>query len=374
MPRRIGRTGLKYPYDRRNGIEFYEQISGIRKDLGQIDTASSSQLEEAKSTIGQRLNDVIRIGSDSRAELQMALDGIRTLVKPISDNHAKVMDKLNDISTTTLSSERHMQSCNTLQATSTNAICRMLRAELTSVVMPTVEEHLNSYKANQNAQLESIRKSLDQIVSDFGHLSVDKNASLNEHGNNQSPEADPHDTELQNDAYVPHCRHPAKATDNLFDAFRPGPSDSNLVVQSWTLLWRRTWIFRWPIGVMIVHVSFSHCRSPGTRRTFEAFANAPPPLTRYSSFVSITFRPAPSFLIARGISLECTGQQDQRGFYQICPMLATFAIIPDDAEAIKCVIGDDVDGLRALFDAGLAAPTDRNDGLYSLLHVSTSVV
>ena len=324
--------------------------------------------------ISQRLNDVARLGSENRAELQIALDGIRTLVQPISDNQAEVRDKLNDISAMIRTSEGHMQSCNTLQATSIDVICRMLRAELPSVVMPIVEEHLNPYKANHNAQLEAIRKCLDRIVSDSGHLSVGKPASFDDQAGNQSPAVDRHDTEIPIDKFIPCTQHPATTTDYMIDAVRPATSESNHVAQSWTLLWRRTRSFKWPIGVLIVHVSLSCCRSPGTRREFEAFANFPPPLTRYSSFVSITFRPAPSLLITRGISLECKRQQDQRGFYQICPMLATFAIIPDDAEAFQCVERNDVDGLRALFDAGLAAPTDRDAQLGSLLHVSTFVL
>ena len=372
MPPKFECTGLRYPDDRRNGIKYYEQISGIREDLRQIDTASSSQLEAKSATI-QRLNDITRIESENGAELQRALDDIRNLVEPVSENHAKVIDKLNDISATTRSNEGHMQSCNTFQATSTDAICRMLRAELISVIMPTVEEHLNSYKATHNAQLQDIRKSIDWIVSELGHLSVDKPASFDDHLKKQSPAADPHDTVCQNEAFVPHSRHLAKTTDNIFDAARLASSGSIHAVRSWTLLWRRNWVFRWPIGVLTVHVSVSCCRSPVKRREIEAFAN-PPPSTRFSSFVSITFRPAPSLLMTRGISLECKRQQDQRGFYQICPMLATFAIIPDDAEAIKCVMRDDVDGLRALFDAGLAAPTDRTARLDSLLHVSTFVL
>ena len=262
-----------------------------------------------------------------------------------------------------------MQSCNTLQATSTDAIFRMLRAELTSVVTPTVEEHLNSYKTYHNAQLESIRKSLNRIVSDIGHLSVDKPALFDGLVGSQSSAAGFHPTESCNDNIIPHTRQPDKITDNLSSAIGPTTSNSNQVEQLWTLLWRRTWIFHWPIGIMIVHVSLSHRRSPCIRRKFEAFANSYPPLTRYSSSVSINFRPASSFLINRGLFLGCKAQQDQRGYNQISPMLATFAIIPDDAEAFQCVRRNDVDSLRALFDAGLAAPTDRNAELDSLLHV-----
>lgn len=358
------------PCDRRNGIIFYDQISGIREELRKVDTASSGQLEEAKSTIFQRLNDITRIESENGAELLTALDGIRTQVKPISHDHAKIMNKLNDISATGRLIENHMQSCNTLEAISMDAMCRMFRAELISVVIPTMETYLDSYKANHSAQLEDIRKTLNQMVSDFGHFSVNKSTG-DDQVENQSPAASFHDADVPNDAFAPRPPHPVKTTNKLFSAVKSVTPDSNHAVQKWNLLWRRTWTFRWPIGVTMIQVSLSRYRPPGTRRIFEAFVDPHSPVTRYSTYVSISFRPAPSLIIGRGISLTCKGQQDQRGFYQICPMLATFAVIPDDAEIFQCIERDDVDGLRVLFDAGLAAPTDRDVSHRSLLHVST---
>lgn len=128
-------------------------------------------------------------------------------------------------------------------------------------------------------------------------------------------------------------------------------------------MWSRNWSFSWPVGVLTVYISASQSKSPAEVRAFTGSI-------RYSYSVSIYFRPALSRVLARGISFKYKSQQDQRGFYQRCPMLTTFAVVPDDAEVFKCVLNSDIEGLKALFRAGLAAPTDRNKSLCSLLHVS----
>ena len=66
----------------------------------------------------------------------------------------------------------------------------------------------------------------------------------------------------------------------------------------------------------------------------------------------------------------CESRQDQRGYYQICPMMTNFAIIPDSAEVFSLIMDHDITGLQGLFEERLAAPTDRDDFGLSLLHVS----
>ena len=68
--------------------------------------------------------------------------------------------------------------------------------------------------------------------------------------------------------------------------------------------------------------------------------------------------------------MVCESKQDQRGYYQICPMISTFAIVSHDADAFICVMRGDISGLQYLFEAQLAAPTDRDLNSISLLHVS----
>ena len=68
--------------------------------------------------------------------------------------------------------------------------------------------------------------------------------------------------------------------------------------------------------------------------------------------------------------MVCESRQDRRGYYQICPMISGFAVVPKDSDAFKCATKRDITGLQQLFAAGLAAPTDRDIDAGSLLHVS----
>ena len=142
------------------------------------------------------------------------------------------------------------------------------------------------------------------------------------------------------------------------------------MVGSWSRSWSRSWIFRWRIGVLTVTISAHQSRPRLRPRNCRAFKIMKPSSARYTYRVSLGFRPAPSLRVRRGLSLVCESQQDQRGYYQICPMISTFAIVPSDSEVFSCVVHGDIPGLQYLFEARLAAPTDRNTDGYSLLHVS----
>ena len=297
------------------------------------------------------------------AAQKTTLDSVHTLLEPIIDNHATIMNKLNHLLTVMKGNEGHLRSNTLLQATLGDDIIRMVRAELRRVVIPSVEEYLNAYKSSHNTQLEGIHRDLDQIVSAIGHLSVVELAAKKNKGSQESATG-LQDSEFRDDVFY-HQRPP---TDSINQSSQVLNDDH--VVQSWSHSWRRTWIFRWRIGVLIVHITASSCQSPVRQKEFQAFKHCRAPMTRYSYHVSIAFQPAPSLIIARGIFIRCKSQQDQRGSYEISPRIATFAIIPKDAEAFKCVENRDLAGLRVLFETGLAAPTDRREDSYSLLHVS----
>ena len=288
------------------------------------------------------------------------------------DSHATIMNKLNHLLTVMKGNEGHLQTNTLLQAALGDKILRMLRAELRRVVLPSVEEHLNAYKSSHNTQLEGIRRDLDQIVSALGHSSVVELAAKKNKGN-QEPAAGLQDSDFRDDDFS-HQRPPNDNMIQLSQVFGRANLNDDHVVQPWSHSWRRTWIFRWRIGVLVVHITASYCQSPVRQQEFQAFKHCRAPMTRYSYHVSINFQPAPSHIIARGIFIRCKSQQDQRGFYEISPRLATFAIVPRDAEVFECVAIRDLAGLRVLFETGRAAPTDRTDDSCSLLHVSEFIV
>ena len=360
-------TGLRWPHGRRTDIKLYEHTLGVRNDLQLLDVSTASVVEGARSSINQHLDQMAQIQSSNSAEHTTALDRIATQLKPISDSKALIVDRLDQMLrrlTRAQVDQRTLMSNTTFQGTSTEDMTRIIRAELRRVIPPLVEECLDPYKSNQHAQLEEIRKNLDQIVSDLGHLSVKETAC--NHERDQKPGSGLHSPELRNDTFLPPHKPLGEVTGKSYDVITNGKQSDDSDGPIWTPMWRRNWSFRWPIGVLTVYISASRCKSPAEVPAFSGYDRS----IRYSYSVSIDFRPALSTILARGISIKYQSQQDQRGFYQRCPMLTTFAIVPDDAESFRCVCDGDIKGLKALFNAGLAAPTDRKDSMCSLLSVS----
>ena len=328
-------------------------------------------IQQTQSSINQCRDQVARIESDNLTAQRSTLNGIRISAEAVPDNHETTMNKLDQLGSilaSTRMGEAHLRSTTAFETPTADASLRILRAELRRVVKPTVEECLDSYKSNHEVQLEGIRKNLDQIILELGRASQDQDVSNHIKGSQESiTNAEKCDT--QDDDVLP----PETANGNM-DLIRSGVSpeaQSNRgKVESWSRSWRRSWIFRWPIGVLIVTVSASQSRSRLRRRSCEAFKIMKPSSARYTYRVSLAFQPAPSLWVRRGISMVCESQQDQRGCYQICPMISTFAIVPRDAEVFSCVERGDIPGLQYLFEARLAAPTDRNPNSMTLLHVS----
>lgn len=363
----LSATGLTWPHHRRTEVKLYEEILNVRNDLQQLDASTASHAEGARSSLSQQVDNIARIQSSNSVEHTTALGLIGTRLKPVADSNALVMDKLDQmlrLLATKQVDERASKSHSTFQTASIELVTRIVQAELRRFVPPVVEEYLDPYKSNENAQLEGIRKGLDQIVSDLGHLSA-KEAACN-HERDQKPGSGSNSAEFRNDAFVPRHDSLLEGTGKMSDVLTTREQRNDSDGPKWTLMWRRNWRFCWPVGALTVYISASRCRSPAEFRAFADYNGS----TRYSYSVSIHFQPALSTILARGISIKYKSQQDHRGFYERCPMLTTFAIVPRDAKVFRCVINGDIEALKALFAAGLAAPPDRRDNMGSLLHVS----
>jgi hypothetical protein len=85
--------------------------------------------------------------------------------------------------------------------------------------------------------------------------------------------------------------------------------------------------------------------------------------------LSISFWPSRYLPRRRCISLFYTNKANECGYFQICPMIATFPIISDNAPVWLCIRNADLDGLHSLFVKGLASPDDQMGKGTTLLHV-----
>lgn len=147
------------------------------------------------------------------------LGSIQTLVEPVPDNYAKTIDRLKDLVTAMQLSAGHQRSSTTLEAASIHILRRLPRAELTSFVLPTVEEYLGSYKSSQDAELKGIRKNLDRIVSVSGHPLLG-DTLRNNAKDSQEPTVGILESELHDDPLLPRNRFPNQTSDKPSDVNR----------------------------------------------------------------------------------------------------------------------------------------------------------
>ena len=345
---------------RANGIKTYQELSNVQDGI-----------QQTQSSINQRLDEVARVESDNFTAQTSTLNGIRVLAENIPKNHTTTMNKLDQLASTLASIRMgggHRRSITTLQASTSDTFTKILRAELKRVVQPTVEEYLDSYKSNHEVQLEGIRRNLDQIILDLGHSSQDADVPNHTKGFEDSAMS-AEESDTQDNDGLPR-ESTTENTDLIYNGVGLGTLSDDGAVGVWGQSWTRSWVFNWRIGVLTVTISASFSRSQHRRRDCQAFKIRKPSSTRHTYRVSLDFQPAPSLWVRRGISMVCESQQDQRGYYQICPMLSTFAIVPLESEVFVCVYERDIQGLQVLFGAGLAAPTDRAPESWSVLHVS----
>ena len=299
------------------------------------------RLQQTHSSIYQRLDEVAGVNSDNLTVQTSTLNGIRTLAENIRHYHETTVNKLDQLLLASIRmDEAYLRSTTTLEASTPDTLRRIIRAELQRVVKPMVEECLDSYKSNHEVQLEGIRRNLDQIILDLGRSSQDENASNHIKSSRESI-ADAEKCDTQDDNLLT-LESTIGNLDLACDGVGLGTQSGKAMAGTWSRSWSRSWVFRWRIGVLIVTVSAHQSRSRLRRRNCEAFKIMEPSSARYAYRVAIGFQPAPSLLVRRGINMVCESQQDQRGYYQICPTIATFAIISSDSKVFSCVIAGDI--------------------------------
>ena len=346
-------------------------MSDIHDDLRHVRTSTTDESGETRTLLSRQIDDVGQTALGNLRQQAETLNNIESQIAPISEKNAETATKIDQILALMQMSEGHLRSQNAFH-TDPNTIAAIVRAEINCCVMPKLENYLDPYRSNQDAQLQEIRKTLDRTIMELGHAAVQAPTVDQCKGCKATKASDSSDSEyqLQNSSVI--FDTSSANSDPFIDVDTNAKLLPSRDPQPWIRLWSRTWVFRWPVGALILRISASrlYVSARSGQNWCEAFDSNGRSSKRFAYSVSIDFQPSPALWIRRGFSVNCHNQQDQRGHYQLCPRLATFAIVPNDSRAFQCVKAGDVDGLIALFNAGLAAPTDRTPDLVSLLHVS----
>ena len=274
----------------------------------------------------------------------------------MSTGQDTVIQRLNTIS-------QMLQSRTVLTASTEDVLARLFRAELRRAIIPTVQQCFDKFKGNHESQLEEIRKMIDEMAYQLGSRA----------GGNQQHDVEPCQGSLPETTIAP-THIPQDSIDlatplapvnavlgGLNSDYRNGPR--GLHHQKWSC----SWTFRWKIGWLRVTISttVTKRRESPDYRVGGFFS----PQKSYQ--VTVQFIPAQSLIQLRGLELSVANRQDQRGYYQICPLLSTFAVVPIDAEVFRFVHENNIGGVQDLFQRRLAAPSDRDKSGVTLLMVSS---
>ena len=255
--------------------------------------------------------------------------------------------------------DSHLHSETVIKASDEDLIARIFRAELHQIVTPAFKHYFDQYKADSDGKLDSLRKGIDAMAQQLGkglHISVPKKAERTmQHLNEES------DNSMSGkSAELPWPTDPSvlKLPDSQTTMCQS-------VRTSKTRIKSQTRIYRWAIGTL--WVSCSSFRIERVEQREDLFDQAPSAQKSYK--VTIGFQPSQSLMEMRGIMISIKRFQDQRGHYQLCPSLSTFAVIPESSEVFQSAVRNDVAGLRCLFAQRLAAPSDRDEGGFTPLMV-----
>ncbi|KAI4101028.1 MAG: hypothetical protein LQ339_005256 [Xanthoria mediterranea] len=336
---------LLQTFAQRNGIEFQDDFvrrlehihrqgedsaKNLRKDTKNIRDELVLGNASLHANINTLHTDVNTLAQTSQALLpaqESVKSSLAVLHDTMSTGQYTVIERLNTMS-------QMLQSCTVLTAPTEDVLARRFRAKLQRLIMPAVEQCFDKLKWSRDNQLEEIKKKIDEMTNQLGSRASGDQQHDVEPCHGSLPETAIAPTDIPQDS-IDLAAPLAPVTAVL------GGSNSNYQNR--------------PRGLHHQKWSFTKRRESPDYRVGGFFS----PQKSYQ--VTVQFIPAQSLIQLRGLELSIANRQDQRGYYQICPLLSTFAVVPVDAEVFRLVKDNNVEGIQNLFQKGLAAPSDRNE-------------
>ena len=356
----------KYNPVRRSSNARHHDIFRVETNLRQSHANSTEQVLDALKPISRRLDSI----AQNEASTSMGRTSMSTAVEALRESNLELQNSLggridglvSSVSRAALLGDS-IRSESLFGPAAGDLLARIFRTQLKEVVIPIVEDSLNSYKSASEAQIVAIRESIDSMANEFhqsmqGVCGQDRNTAFHDSG----PENAESWTNNRD-----HLQGSAAGSFSIRQYPKTFRGNNSSTFDSEKRLWIRHWCFRWRVGILQVTVSAFKID-----RHYQTVSNAYQIKTtepRMAYRVLITFIPKQSFLTLRGTSISCWSQRDQRGYLELCPMLSSFAVIPGDSDVFVMSIKGDVDGLRQLFLNRAGSPADRNEIGWTPLYV-----
>lgn len=347
----------------------YENVLLLPKEIERRHLNTKDELKADLGTMESGLHDALRAFGQEVQEFSSEQGRLKRLLETqhlwhykdqatiMNDIHA-VRSALSDLSIC----DGHVRTNTTVNVPTEAAVARVIRAELRRVLKPTIEQCLDTFKASTDDQFRSMLKKIDEIAEHFGQELGETSHSCSSSASHLRSDAAIDQECIQDDTGAMGQLEPAQmGNEKSVGSERP---DGLLVRRS--KHWKRSKVFKWTIGTLWVTVTSTH-----TTSNVSYVGEIPQPQSTYR--ITIEFQPAQFLITFRGLTLSLAHIQDQRGHYKVCPLLATFATVPKDADVMVLAGRNDVAGLQSLFQRRLAAPSDRNERGETPLMVESSL-
>lgn len=257
-------------------------------------------------------------------------------------------------------------------------LARIVRAELQSILMPTIEECLSQYDHRYEGAIRKLQEAItsfsldllrrgDPFLAVYSPLAEDipclsRNNRVPISGfppfRNQETNIPGHQTwDDSAFGYTSSSDDPSSSGQDL--EFRQQPSQP--IRRKTVILQKRNWVFVWTIGIIDICVK--------TLASFHA-----KPTNSHHFELSVNFYPSIPMVLRRGFSFMFTTGVDQRGYSQLCPSIAVYRIF-DILDVCKAVnySPEPIRKIRYLLENKLIRLTDRNKFGATYLHVSYEV-
>ena len=283
--------------------------------------------------------------------LKAAIDSVANHQIQDSQNLENIMSTLTRLQP----SQETVDDNTVLDASTVDSLVRIIRTELRGSLIPMIEQTFQKHRVVNDQKLDSVRQAIDLLSADVGRkMSV--------------PQESPHRFIEQEDVAQSQDEVVLSRTsiDEVFgpsweETMTPRKQDKRIEYCAYN------WRLNLHIGQVWVHVT---TRTKKKAQPAQAYKIQQQPYSRKYNF-TISFQPSQYLLIKKGFALLYKMKQDHRSTYPaICPSIAFFNVVPNDADVIRYAESNHLDGLKRLFTQRRASPHDRTPNGTSILQVS----
>lgn len=330
-----------------------ENVLILSEESGRRHLNTKAEIKADISTMGIELHDALRALDQKAQESSAKQEYLKELLDSQNlshnENQVRIMNEIHEFRSSLSDISSLVRSYITVRVP-TEAVPRVVRAELLRVLKPIMEQYFNTFKANTDDQSRTMLKKPDEMAEYFGQELLETSHSCSSRASHLRSDPAIDKKCIQDDPGATGLLEPAQMR---YESFMV-PERPNEFLARRSKQWRRSMVTKWPIGTLRVTVTSTH-----TTSNVSYVGEIPQPQATYR--ITIEFQPAQNLITLRGLTLSLAHIQDQRGHYQVCPLLATFAVVPEYADVMIFARKNDVAGLQSLFERRLAAPSDRDE-------------